>query len=268
MTDIRRMIQNAVRARTGALVAAASTLVALAAAPAAAMVGGAAAPPEEIGRAVVTIVGSRGNFCSGTLIAPMLVLSAAHCVSPGASYKIVLYGGGAEPQLRAVARVADHPQFNVQGILAHRASADVALLQLAEPLPGKAPLPLGAPLEPIAPDQPFTVAGVGVTTRGDGKSGGTVRAAQLISTSRPGKLQIRLVDPAAGNTRAGLGACTGDSGGPAIQAQNGRATVIGVVSWSTAPHNAAGCGGLTGITPLTLYRDWIVQTAKAWGNAL
>ncbi|HWP16028.1 MAG TPA: S1 family peptidase, partial [Xanthobacteraceae bacterium] len=33
--------------------------------PAAAMVGGATAPPDSIARAVVLIVGSRGNFCTG-----------------------------------------------------------------------------------------------------------------------------------------------------------------------------------------------------------
>jgi secreted trypsin-like serine protease len=47
---------------------------------ASAMVGGAPAREDGIGRGVVTIVGSRGNFCSGALIAPDLVLSAAHCV--------------------------------------------------------------------------------------------------------------------------------------------------------------------------------------------
>ena len=27
-------------------------------------------------------------------------------------------------------------------------------------------------------------------------------------------------------------------------------------------------GGLTGVTPLTLYRDWIVKTARSWGAGL
>ncbi|OYU86880.1 MAG: peptidase S1 [Bradyrhizobiaceae bacterium PARB1] len=236
--------------------------------PAHALVGGAKADQETLGRSVLTIVGSRGNFCSGTLIAPTLVLSAAHCVSPGASYKIVQYDVDRQPQLLAVKRVADHPQFNAQGIRAHRASADVALLQLNDPLPGKTILPLGIPFEPFEAGQAYTIAGIGVAARGDGKSGGTVRSAQLVSTSHPGKLQIRLLDPATNNERAGLGACTGDSGGPVLQQQNGRNVVIGVISWSTAAKNAAGCGGLTGVTPLTLYRDWILQTAKAWGVAL
>ncbi|MCP9626125.1 trypsin-like serine protease [Rhodopseudomonas palustris] len=242
-------------------------LLATLATPAAAMVGG-AREDAALGRAVVTIVGSRGNFCSGTLIAPDLVLSAAHCVGPGADYKIVQLDAQRQPQLRDVRRVAAHPSFDIKAVLAHRASADVALLQLAAPLPGKSPLPLGAPLDPLAAGQNFTVAGIGVAIRGDGRSGGTVRSAALVATGRPGRLQIRLVDPATNNARDGQGACTGDSGGPALQAQDGRAVVIGVVSWSTGPNNAAGCGGLTGVTPLTLYRDWIEHTAQAWGSAL
>jgi len=236
--------------------------------PAQALVGGARTDDGALSRSVLTIVGSRGNFCSGALIAPTLVLSAAHCVTPGASYKIVQYDAQRQPQLLAVKRVADHPNFNAQGIRSHRASADIALLQLADPLVGKTVLPLGIPVEPFEAGQGYTVAGIGVAARGDGRSGGTPRSADLVSTSHPGKLQIRLLDPATNNERAGLGACTGDSGGPVLQQQNGRDVIIGVISWSTAAKNAAGCGGLTGVTPLTLYRDWIVQTAKAWGVAL
>lgn len=104
--------------------------------------------------------------------------------------------------------------------------------------------------------------------RGDGRSGGIVRSASLIATSKPGTLQIRLVDPATDNKVAGLGACTGDSGGPVFEHQNGRNVVVGVVSWSTAPNNAAGCGGLTGTTPLSLYRGWVLETMKVGSSLL
>jgi hypothetical protein len=109
------------------------------------------------------------------------------------------------------------------------------------------------------------VAGICVSRRGDGKSGGIIRSASLIATGLPGRLQIRLVDPATNNAREGLGACTGDSGAPVFEDQNGRAVIVGVISWSTGANNTAGCGGLSGVTPLTLYRDWITTTARAWG---
>jgi hypothetical protein len=44
--------------------------------------------------------------------------------------------------------------------------------------------------------------------------------------------------------------------------------VTGVVSWSTGPKLSEGCGGLTGVTPLTRYRGWIVDAAKKFGSAL
>jgi secreted trypsin-like serine protease len=47
---------------------------------------------------------------------------------------------------------------------------------------------------------------------------------------------------------------------------DGRLVVIGVVSWSTGPKLGEGCGGLTGVTPLVRYRDWIVQAAGKLGS--
>src|SRR5258708_14018552 len=122
------MIRAAVQIAFQILVAALALSTAL---PASAMVGSAPAIEDGVGRSVVTIIGSRGTFCSGALIAPDLVLSAAHCGMPGADYRIVLYDAQRQPQFRERKRVASHPQFNVQGILAHHASADVALLLLS-----------------------------------------------------------------------------------------------------------------------------------------
>jgi len=142
------------------------------------------------------------------------------------------------------------------------------LLQLAAPPKGKTPAALGSPDIPIDVGSRFTIAGIGVTVRGDGKSGGTIRAAGLVATGKPGTLQIRLVDPVGQGTREGLGACTGDSGAPVFEDKQGDPVIVGVVSWSTGPNGSAGCGGMTGVTPLTLYRDWIVQTAQKWGAGL
>ena len=244
-----------------------AAVVLLASAPAHAIVGGAAPSTDGIARSVISIVGSRGNFCSGALIAPKLVLTAAHCVQPGAEYRIVEYDADRKPELKAVRRVAVHPGFDMQTMLGHRATADVALLEL-EATPRETAAALSVPQTPIMPGGKFAIAGVGVTVRGDGKSSGLVRSAALIATGRPGSLQIRLVDPVGQGSQAGLGACTGDSGGPVFEDQSSGPVIIGVISWSTGPNGSAGCGGLTGVTPLTLYRDWILQTASVFGFAL
>lgn len=215
---------------------------------------------------LVTIVGSRGNFCTGALLAPDLVLTAAHCLGGQATYKIV-DGDPRAPRLIDVRRSAVHPGFEPAAMQAHRATADVGLLQLAKPLKGRARLAIAPADRVVTAGSPLTVTGIGVTLPGDGRSGGKPRAAQLVATGQPGTLQIRLVDPNA-QGKSGRGACTGDSGAPATQEQDGSAVIVGVVSWSTGPDLVAGCGGLTGVTPLVRYRDWIVTTARNWGVAL
>lgn len=248
--------------------AAALASLLLCATPAAAMVGGAPPASGEIARHVVLIVGSRGNSCTGTAIARDLVLTAAHCVLPGADYKLVEFDAARRPSLRDVASVSRHPGFDLKTMLAHRATADVALLKLAQPLPpGIVPAALGERV-PRTVGEEFIVAGFGVAVRGDGRSGGTLRSALLVATGRPGSLQLRLVDPATRGERAGLSACTGDSGAPAFERTGGGHAVIGVVGWSTGPNNAAGCGGLTGVTPLANYRAWIVEEAARLGSRL
>ncbi|MBI3433535.1 MAG: trypsin-like serine protease [Proteobacteria bacterium] len=248
----------------------AAILVVLASTPAApGMVGNAPPASAALARHVVLILGSRGTFCTGVAIARDLVLTAAHCALPGADYKLVEFDAAGRGTMRDVAGFARHPAFSLEIFLNHRATADVALVKLAQPLSSAyAPAPLTGPRKPVAVGERLVVAGHGVALRGDGKTGGTVRAATLAVTGQPGTLQIRLYDPATRNTRAGLGACTGDSGAPVFDTSAGAPAVIGVVSWSTGPGNSDGCGGLTGVTPLVRYKDWIVAQARRMGSVL
>jgi secreted trypsin-like serine protease len=242
-----------------------SLVFASAASLALAMVGGAPPASDAVARRVALIVGSRGNFCSGVALARDLVLTAAHCVTPGADYKLVEHDAKLQPVLRDVAKIGRHPQFDLKALLGHRATADVALLKLAQPA-DLAPAVLTQSQEPVAVGDRFLVAGYGVPVRGDGSTGGEVRAATLSVTGQPGGLQIRLLDPGAGS-KGGLGACTGDSGAP-VFATSEPLTVIGLVSWSTGPGLTEGCGGLTGVTPLVRYRGWIVDQAAKFDSPL
>ncbi len=195
------------------------------------------------------------------------MLTAAHCVLPGAEYKLIELNAGGPPALKDLAAIVRHPEFDATAVLRHRVTADVALIKLAAPLK-IVPAVLAPPGGAAAAGDRFVVAGYGLATRGDGKTGGTVRAATLIATGTPGTLQIRLADPVTKGERAGLGACTGDSGAPVYRDVGGALAVIGVVSWSSGPGNSEGCGGLTGVTPLARYRGWIVEQAAKIGSPL
>ncbi len=223
------------------------------------------APPASgfAARPLVMIVDVRGDLCTGTALAPDLVLTAAHCVTGKFAYTVKIFQGGPAIAMRSV---AVHPQFNPASYAASRATADVALLKLETPIENLVTPAKLAPARNVAVGELLTIAGFGVTAAGTDRGLGMPRMAKLAVTGKPGSLQIRLFDLATRNQRAGLGACTGDSGGPAFEGAT--ASIIGVVSWTTAPNDDEGCGGLTGVTPLLLYRGWILETAKKFGSPL
>jgi secreted trypsin-like serine protease len=236
------------------------------AAPASAIVGGADVLNGGPAQHVVMIISTRGSLCTATALARDLVLTAGHCVAPQASYRVLL--ADKKPPGLEIKSIAIHPRYNPKDYASGRVTADVALVKLATPLPADVrPARLAIPAPVTAGDR-FLVAGYGTTTYGTENGIGLPRAASLIATGRPGTLQIRLVDPQGRGERAGLGGCTADSGGPAFIEKDGQLAVIGVISWSTGPKLSEGCGGMTGITPLALYRSWIVETAAKLGSQL
>jgi len=243
------------------------TLVVSLSAPAAAVVGGAPEVPDPTSQPEVMIVGSGGTFCSGVAIAPDLVLTAAHCIAANTTYKLVEGGPDRKPVFKDVAKAARHPQFSLKTMLAHRATADVALLKLVRPLTVR-PAPLMPARARVAPGETFILRGYGASVDGNGDSAGRLREAALVATGQPGNLQLRLIDPKAPASKGGLGACTGDSGAPVYQETPSGLAIYGVMSWATAPGGESGCGGLTGVTPLELYRPWIKDQAKKMGSGI
>ena len=233
------------------------------AAPASAVTG--QAPPAALwaARPIVMIVDPDGDLCTGTALAHDLVLTAAHCVMRPKRYQVKEFQTGASVAVQTIAR---HPHFTPKAYAESRATADLALVKLSRPLPAiVVPAALGAARR-VKAGETLTIAGFGTTADFTNRGLGVPRMATLTVTGKPGSLQIRLVDGKTHNARAGLGACTGDSGGPAYDGLG--PLVIGVVTWTTGPGNSEGCGGLTGLTPLVAYRAWIVDTARKLGSPL
>jgi secreted trypsin-like serine protease len=238
--------------------------------PASALVGGAIPADNAISRHVVLIVGPRGNTrmaCTGTAIARDLVLTAAHCVQPGANVSVVESDNGRRLRFIRVANAERHPTFDFDTAVSRGETADVALLKLAEPLSAqRLPAALGERAIVLIGER-FMVAGYGVTIDGESRLG-PLRTATLMAVRSPSVRHFQLADPATRGETAGLGACSGDSGGPVFEDTGGRLVVMGVVSWATSPRGGAGCGGLTGATPLAPFRDWIIDTARKLGSPL
>jgi secreted trypsin-like serine protease len=208
-----------------------------------------------IARSIVMLVDDKEDVCTATAIRSDLVLTAAHCVIDVSTRVIKIYQTGTSI---SVSKVVSHPQFDAKAYAQSRATADLALLKLEKQLPDIiAPVEI-APSRRVHLGESLIIAGFGVTQAFTPYGIGIPRQAHLSVTGRPGSLQIRLVDPTTANHASGKGACTGDSGAPAFDSYM---RIVGVVSWSTGPNDEEGCGGLTGLTPLLLYRQWLTEMA-------
>ena len=125
----------------------------------------AVAVPPVAAAGVIESDGRRS--CSGVLIAPDLVATAAHCVGGGklaseGGDRVIRFHTGAYPghlsTVREVARIMRHPLYRPDALGAReRLSGDLALLRLSEPVPGTVakPIPLG---DPIAPGERLLIA--------------------------------------------------------------------------------------------------------------
>jgi len=234
--------------------------------PACAVTGNAPPATGWAARPIVIVTNAREELCTGTALTRDLVLTAAHCVTRAIDYQVKPFQTGQSIPVRSAVR---HPRFDYASYSASRATADVALLKLAAPLPDIVLPATLAPSHRVAVGDTLTIAGFGVTVAGTARGLGQPRMARLTVTGKPGSLQIRLYDAATRNLTIGLGGCIGDSGAPVFdEGQQKPGQVIGVVSWSTAPGDEEGCGGLTGVTPLLLYRDWIIETARKFNSPL
>ncbi len=139
-------------------------------APALAVTGNAPAAAVWAARPIVMIVNARDDLCTGTALARDLVLTAAHCVARPVDYQIKAYQTGIAIPARTIVR---HPRFDYASYAASRATADVALIKLAAPLPDVVvPATLASPRR-VEAGETLTIAGFGVTLAGTARGLGT-----------------------------------------------------------------------------------------------
>lgn len=229
--------------------------VSLGAMPAHAIVGGAPAA-ADMARHVVMIVSDRGSFCSASVIAPDLLITAGHCVRKGANYRLLTYQAG-KPVLSQLGNVAIHPQFDAKAYDKRHFTIDLALVKLDAPLAGYAPLRLAA--ETGIEGALYRVAGFGLTAQNAGKSGGVLREIALEGAPPVSKVQLRLREA------SGVGgACQGDSGGPVLR----DGVLVGVLASAVGANSGRGCGGMTGVALLGTALPWIRTNANRMGASL
>jgi hypothetical protein len=170
----------------------------------------------EVGELLAAQAYSDGTWvtCSGTLIAPKVFLTAAHC--EGASRVAVSFDSVYEPGKSTTywgTWVADPEFAKAQGD-----PHDLAVVLLEKAVKGIAParLPAAGSLANLAGDQQFTSVGFGAQLVTSGP-GGKVRlyadvryvATGTLNSITPSWLRISQ-NPSTGNG----GTCNGDSGGP------------------------------------------------------
>lgn len=219
-----------------------------------AIVGGSNASAGEYPFMTAVFTGSSpadGQYCGGSLVAPTLVLTAAHCVlelvdNAISGLPIDLLDQKVKVHIGAVRLSEGGEQILVTRSTVHpNADLDMAVLELAR-ASSFAPVDWARPSDAAAyePGTLATVAGWGLTTEG-GSGSDRLRDAQVpvISDTKcanayPGRT-VPGTEVCAGYDEGGVDTCQGDSGGPMLVRDGGEWLLVGITSWG---HGCAQAG--------------------------
>lgn len=197
-------------------------------------------PSTAADNAVVYIADSSGGFCTGTFIAPNLVITARHCVSDmnessecGSFTKLFPPSRlSIQTGVKQGARVATVTKFFVDAAQTSGCSNDIALMQLDRDVPGA--LIAKVRLTKLTLGETARTVGYGDNGSGSVTNGRYQKTGIKIDSVGPASYTYKTkngqsmpVDVPVGEVVTGESTCFGDSGGPLF---DGAGNVIGVTS--------------------------------------
>ncbi|MCA9176757.1 MAG: trypsin-like serine protease [Planctomycetales bacterium] len=188
---------------------------------AAAISAGHADDSDEAAVWIIAKVGAVTGYCSGVVVAPHVVLTAAHCSKPDATYSVFLGADYMDAEAKAlqtnyVAVTEHHPHPSRDPALNVN---DIGVLITGEPIPRAAATISREPLTDADLGAPVRIVGYGQTEGGVNDSYGRRNEGQTL---------LAAFD-ATSLTLAGLpNICLFDSGGPTFMQRAGGDVVIGI----------------------------------------